>query len=341
VAALAAGIPVSGSPVPAIPWGIAALISTADAVIFGLEGAGHATARPDSAPALPLRQLVWHAKLLATQKKGEETVAEDEPEPPGGPDGGRPEQPGEPELLQEMAALRRQARTARHAYWFPLVLFGLLTCGSFPFYLRSPAGRPSSGGAVLASLSNPGGKWLPFLGGVPGAEHGGLAYYWLAALLGGLLATLLWYRWHARRAGLATPALGYIICTAVLTVAAVVIPPLSLVRSPHWLSFLHPLRALWPGDLIIRGVFPLVIIAVGLLVLAWAERSLALAITAAFCVALALAESLYNVGNIAYRLGWSPSEAIVPLLNVLPSGLFLLVAGMAALLWQRRRRATA
>jgi len=268
-------------------------------------------------------------------------VADDGPESPDGPDGGQPEQPGEPELLQQMAALRRQARTARHAYWFPLVLFGLLTCASFPFYLRSTEPGPSSGVAVLATLGHPGGRWLPFFGGAPGAEHGGLAYYWLAALLGGLLATLVWYRWHARRAGLATPARGYIISTAVLMAAALVIPPLSQVRSPHWLRFLHPLRALWPGDLITRGAFPFVIIAVGLLVLAWAERSRALALTAASCVALALLESLYNVGNIAFRLGWSPSATVVPLLNVLPSGLFLLVAGMAAFLWQRRRRTLA
>src|ERR1700735_4692245 len=38
-------------------------------------------------------------------------------------------------LLGEMAALRRRARAARHAYWFPLVLFGLLTCASAPFYI--------------------------------------------------------------------------------------------------------------------------------------------------------------------------------------------------------------
>ncbi len=31
------------------------------------------------------------------------------------------------EILSDLDRLRRQARTARHAYWFPLVLFGLLT----------------------------------------------------------------------------------------------------------------------------------------------------------------------------------------------------------------------
>jgi len=146
-----------------------------------------------------------------------------------------------------MAALRRQARTARHAYWFPLALFGLLTCASFPFYLGSTARQQSTHVAVLASLGNPGGKWLPFFGGAPGIWPGGLSYYWVAALLGGLLATLVWYRWHARRAGLSTPARGYIISTAVLTVVAVVIPPLSLVRSPHWLRFLDSLHACGRG----------------------------------------------------------------------------------------------
>lgn len=257
-----------------------------------------------------------------------------------GPDRGQPDQAGEPDLLRELAALRRRTRTARHAYWFPLVLFGLLTCASFPFYLR-PSGSPPGDAGVLASLGSPGGKWLPFLGGAPGNEQGGLGYYWLAGLLGGLLATLLWYRWHARRAGLASPSRGYIIGTAVLTVAALAIPPLSAVRSPRWLRFLHELRVLWPGDLIVRGTFPFVIIAVGLLILAWAERSRALAVTAAVCVALALLESLYDVGNIAFLLGWNLPTGAAPLMNVLPSGLLLLVAGSVAYLWQRRHRTTA
>jgi hypothetical protein len=268
------------------------------------------------------------------------TVAEDGAEAPDGPDGGQPDHPEESGLLRELAALRRRARAARHACWFPLVLFGLLTCASFPFYLQS-AGPPSSSAGVLASLSNPGGKWLPFFGGAPGSEQGDLSYYWLAGLLGGLLATLLWYRWHARRAGLATPARGYIIGTAVLTVAALAIPPLSLVRSPHWLRFLQKLQVLWPGDLIVRGTFPFVIIALGLLILAWAERSRALAVTAVVCVALSLLESLYNVGNIAYWLGWNLPAGAAPLMNVLPSGLLLLVAGSVALLWQRRHRTMA
>jgi hypothetical protein len=55
-------------------------------------------------------------------------------EPDDGAETGRPEDPAG--LLGEMAALRRRTRTARHAYWFPLVLFGLLTCLSAPFYVQ-------------------------------------------------------------------------------------------------------------------------------------------------------------------------------------------------------------
>ena len=82
-----------------------------------------------------------------------------------------------------------------------------------------------------------------------------LGYYWVAALLAGLLLTLLWYRRNARRVGLQTPARGYVTTVAVLTAAAVVIPLLSQVRSPHWLSWLQYLHVLWPGDLVLRGTF--------------------------------------------------------------------------------------
>jgi hypothetical protein len=121
-----------------------------------------------------------------------------------------PEPASQADLLGEMRVLRRRARAARHAYWFPLVLFGLLTCASVPFYVQSvgPGGR--------VTISAGPGPRLPVLGGgSPGlpVQHY-LGYYWLAALLGGLLLTLLWYRRNARRVGLQTPARGYVIIAA-------------------------------------------------------------------------------------------------------------------------------
>ena len=70
-----------------------------------------------------------------------------EPEPA---ETGTPKWPGgQAELLAEMKALRHRARTARHAYWFPLVLFGLLTCASVPFYVL-PGYQADGTGAIQA-----------------------------------------------------------------------------------------------------------------------------------------------------------------------------------------------
>lgn len=222
-------------------------------------------------------------------------------------------------LLGELALLRRQARVARRAYWFPLVLFGVLISASAPFYIQP------SVPAVSGEVATAGGPSMPLLGGFSGY----LGYYWLT----GLLLTLLWYRRHARLAGLATPARGYVITSAVLTVLAFLLPPLSQI---HWL------QALWPGDLVLRGTFPLLIIAIGLGVLAWAERSRALAATAAAYTAAALLASLYDVENMLPRLGWNGLPGnLTSVPNVLLPALVLVLAGAGAFAVQRRHRTTA
>jgi len=142
---------------------------------------------------------------------------------------------------------------------------------------------------------------------------------------------------------LQTPARGYLVTGTAVTVLALVIPPLSHVRSPGWLSWLHSLDVLWPGDLVIRGTFPFVIIAIGLWVLAWAERSIALALIAAVYTASALVASLYDVENMLFRLGWNPSGSQVrleSLPNVLLPALVLLAAGACAFAVQWRERTT-
>jgi hypothetical protein len=232
------------------------------------------------------------------------------------------------DLLGEMRLLRQRARTARHAYWFPLVLFGLLIGASAPFYLQLY--RPTGPSYEAAGP----GPRLPVLGGAAtnSAVQHYLGWYWLAALLGGLLLTLLWYRRHARRVGLQTPARGYVITLAVLTLLALLVP------------LLPPRLWFWPSDLVVRGTFPFVIIAAGLWALAWAERSRALAAVAAVFTGAALLASLYNVENLVFRLGWRPGPSdldLTSLPNVLLPALVLLAAGAGAFAVQRRPRATA
>jgi hypothetical protein len=235
------------------------------------------------------------------------------------------------ELLGELAAVRRRTRSARHAYWFPLVLFGLLICVSAPLYVS--ASSPPAGLRYSRAFDARGGLFV--LGGMPGDGSGFyLGWYWLVALVGGYLLTVLWYRWHARQAGVQTPARGYVVTGVVLTALAAVIPLLlARVRQLQWLW------AVLPGDAWIRGTFAFLIIAAGLWVLARAERSLGLVVTAAVYTAAALLASLYNVENILFRLGWMPGRGDVSL-TVLPGVLLpaavLLIAGAAAFLAPRR-----
>ena len=237
-------------------------------------------------------------------------------------------------LLTDLARLRRQTRAARHAYWFPLVLFGLLTCGAAPLYVAAAAPHDLSG--AYGTRPRP----LLLGGGLPGGDSFYLGWYWAAALVGGYVLTVAWYRWHARQAGVATPARSYLIIGVVLTVLVLVIPPLTMVvpaLSWVWLPF---------GDVWIRGTLAFLIIAAGLWVLARAERSRALAVIALVYTGAALLSSLYNVENVVFRLGWNPGQStfawqLTALPNVLLPAAILLAAGCGAFLAQRAGRGTA
>jgi hypothetical protein len=237
------------------------------------------------------------------------------------------------QLLGEARNARREARRARHAYWFPLVLFGLLTCASIPFYVQrfpthsgSYAVRPISGPASYFNSDYLGGFGFGFLTGRY------LAFYWLGAMLVGLAATAVWYRLRGNRVGLRTPSRGFVITGLVLLVLALLIPVVAARGG------VGPLYFLMPGDLLIRGTFPLVLIGIGLCVLSWAERSIALTVIAAGYLALSLVASLYNIENVFYRLGWNLNPQVSGLPNVVLPALALLLSGAGAWAVQRRRR---
>lgn len=225
---------------------------------------------------------------------------------------------GPAELLGELAGLRRQARARRHAYWLPLVLFGALIGAAAPLYVQ---GFPGRGGTAAAPPP------VFQLAGLGGLTSGYVPIYWLFALTGGYWLTYAWYRRHARQVGLVTPARGFLITGVVITAVAI-------------LAFTLPRLGLLilPGDLFIRGTFPFLIIAVGLWVLARAERSWALAVIAALYTAAATLVSLYNVENVLFRWGWNPSRMDLTVLpGVLLPAVILLVAGLGALAAQRLR----
>ncbi len=90
-----------------------------------------------------------------------------QPEPPSGPgpadtragqaglaSAGGERLGSQSELLGEMEALRRRARVTRHGYWFPLVLFGVLTCASVPFYIQPAFRQVPAGSGIFVRASS-------------------------------------------------------------------------------------------------------------------------------------------------------------------------------------------
>jgi hypothetical protein len=214
------------------------------------------------------------------------------------------------DLLAEIGALRRGARQARHAYWFPLVLFGLLICASLPFYLQI-------GDLRNGVYTQPVPLW-PALGGEAPGSRAGTDCYWLAALAGGVAISDLWYWWHARRAGLAMAHRAALITLAALTLLAALLP---------WDPATY------------GGTLPLVLIGIGLLVLARTERSRGLAVIAVLYTVTAVTSTLYDFANPLGDLGWYLPARTSGLPNEALPAAILLIAGAGALVarqWPRR-----
>jgi hypothetical protein len=227
------------------------------------------------------------------------------------------------DLLAEMATLRRRARADRHGYWFPLLLFGALTVAAAPFYVLPEAQPGESLGGVGSSND------LYVLATV--GDGGRAGRYWSAALIVGGLLTVWWYWRRGRRIG--PPGAG----TVAVTAAAAAVVAVAVIGFT-------PLRwVIWPLG---HGYSYSLVIAAGLLGLAWVERSSALTGVAAAYTAAAVLANTYNVENVLFDLGWDPFIAhpdqarFTQLPNLLLPGLILLLSGAAAgltVLVRRRR----
>lgn len=225
--------------------------------------------------------------------------------------------------------LRLGARTARHAYWFPLLVFGLLICAATPMYVQVRPVVEGSGGYVSSNV------WLDVLGGMDtlGSPPDVRGWYWLITLVVGALATSLWYPWHARITGVATQVRS--------SVLVWVLGPVGLLAVVWAASYF--LITLW--TLTLRGTSALLVIAVGLAVLSRVERSRALAvITAVYTFAAALSV-FYNPENLLYVVyGWFGTEnqnmpyEVAPIVVPLVPGAVLLFCGLATLLRDLRQR---
>jgi hypothetical protein len=227
-------------------------------------------------------------------------------------------------LLADLDGLRRRTRGRRQAYWFPLVLFGLLLCGAAPLFVRMAA--PCEGSCSVAA-TGPG--WLRGFG------DGVLGVYWLCALLVGIVLTTLWYAWHGQDSGLRTRVRGPVLAWA-LGIVLLLAVATATVAASLWVL-------LWPA--LVRQDAALLVVAAGLLVLARLERSRYLLVVALVVAGLAVLATYYNPENLLFRLLhlFGVADAAMPFrfagaLGVLLPGVVLLAAGVAALAADARRR---
>ncbi|MBW8483915.1 hypothetical protein [Actinomadura parmotrematis] len=225
-------------------------------------------------------------------------------------------------MLEELGELRRRTRARRRAFGVPLLVFAALVAGVLP--VAAVAARHGGGPAGAAG----GGDVLSGLAG--GGPDGGAALgrYWAVVPVVGYLASALWYRWHARRAGAATPTRAFI-AVGLTALAAV----LALAVAAHWSVTMQRVWD-WP-----RASLVLPALTVGLAVLARAERSRLLGASVAAFALLSAVALLAHPENLLYDAGL-PATSDPWLLGVAatvaPPSLALLAGGAAALVRERR-----
>jgi hypothetical protein len=223
-------------------------------------------------------------------------------------------------VLDDLAQLRRRARVARRSYWFPLVAFGVLTVAATPLY-----GQRLPTCATAGACGFPGDSASGLFGTTFLDRSSWIAAYWLVAMPAGYLATVWYYRRHASRSGVAGSVLPFAWLGLGLLLACLVGWLLAF-PFPVFLTTFH-------------GTLPILILALGLMLLAWLERSPGLGAFAVCFLALALVVNLYDVENLIGDLAIYHNGAFSNLPNIVLPGLVLLTAGAAFRLSAARSRA--
>ena len=222
--------------------------------------------------------------------------------------------------IDDVSELRSRTRRARRGLWFPLILFGLVILASTPLYVN-PTITPTAAFLTPDVPSSP----STFTGnggdsGLLGFSPGGMfsfsplmvTVFWLVAGPLGYVLTAGFYLLQARRRGVATSIRAYVL-TGLGLFALLVAISTPLIPVP-----VH-------GNLLVRGLTPLLAVALGLFVLARVERSWALLAFAVPFLALCVTANLYDMENVVYRLGLSSAG---PEVNVIVVGSVLLLAGV-------------
>jgi len=219
------------------------------------------------------------------------------------------------QILDSLEEISRETRRARHGYWFPLLLSGLIVLGDLPFsYFR---------------LGHYGGSFNSFHGlclcAVDSNHPFGSTLYWLLAVPLGYAAIAAYYFIRGRRTGLKARIWPYVVtgialfALMILTATQVPKPLRFMYRLDNWRYYAH----------FNQGFMPVVVISLALFVLAKLERSKMLLFISLVNFAVAVLANTYNISNVGQRIHWIwPDWAA----NLAAAGGFLVFVGLLSLL---------
>jgi hypothetical protein len=244
--------------------------------------------------------------------------------------------PDHTDLLTELTELRRRAREDRHAYAFTLLFFGVLVLAApllyspdpdADFQLRGFDPKIDGSNALVRIFRTTAGPAQP-------AHPTLIAWYWLLVLVAGFGATAFWYRRRATRVGVETDTRGVLIAglagCAGFFLSTFVFWRYALSLYGAWQvnlslmfgSLVAAALAAWclRGPLRVfvvslfgtitfsaiavytnKGFSALLVIAAGLLVLAWLERSTLLGVVSVLFT-LAAVPAAATIATVGFHL---------------------------------------
>lgn len=219
-------------------------------------------------------------------------------------------------VLAEIAAARRRARAARPPTWLPLAILAVVVFAAMPLYLQRSFDEKWLGSSPLDRLSGFGQLQHPTAA----------ALYWLVALPVGYAVIAVSLVRRGSRSGVRVRASHARVCGLILFVALVV----AVVAVPQ--------LQLLPGNLTIRGLTPLLAIAVGVMVWGALDRDLTVLGTGALTLAGSLVANLYNLENMILAQGVDFDYRYSLLLNLALPALLLAIGAVVVAVRDRAPR---
>ncbi|HWL38465.1 MAG TPA: hypothetical protein VNQ77_19920 [Frankiaceae bacterium] len=237
------------------------------------------------------------------------------------------------DLVGEIEGVRRRTRRASSGAAVPLALLGLLVALAAPVYALASDSNTFYGpgpayGELTLPLAEP--TFLDRLLWVhsTSTRYDGIGWYWLLAAPLAFAAIAAYYHLRARRTGLSIDGWRVAAVGGVVFGALVATMAYGALANAGW-GFGDGIR---PGDL----VSPFLVVALGVFVLAWVERSVTAAVAGVAYVA-ALGFGHWATFESQLNNGWQGPFSWG--FMVLWLGVVLLVAAGVAGLAQRTRRA--